>query len=346
MNNQMNEILSKLLALDSAEALDDKFRPIDFDELFTQSIHSKFNINTNMGIEYLWSLYSKGFEAVKALNFTLAEYYFNKADKLVEKESLEPDVKKYLNIYTTPKKAYYWYKKKDFAEAFNLTWDALLQVEAIEEEFPNMHMGKIQQLHNIARMLFRQNKFDEALQVTHEILKYLMLGQQPQVEKGRWSKLYKERCDPTLVSLMTMQVFSEDVLNMLLIADIDKRQAFVTYFEALKDFVPFFTQDSAYVNWINAISAYYRFNYEEFFQYSALLFKGVKNKFITLKTFILVLCIEQLSERELNKNIEEATIKYLDISLNAPAIIKKIVNSAIDAAKKINKTTAQVYSAT
>jgi len=117
-----------------------------------------------------------------------------------------------------------------------------------------MHMGKIQQLHNVVRVLTRQKEYQHAHGIETGILSYLLFKHIPDIP-GNWTDDLVSKCDRELLSLMTLQVFSEKIVNLITIPDNDQRLA-VEYFASCTDMDRGIPEDEILVQFFKCIRAY------------------------------------------------------------------------------------------
>lgn len=267
-------------------------RKTDFDSLFLEAVYQKFDKNTIMSMQYCLSQFNKGFEEAKKLNFEMADYYFGRGQEAIDKNNFSEDIIKYLTIYITPKLSYYHYKKGNHAEAEQLTWKALFETQKIEQEFPNMHMGKIQQLHNVVRVLTRQKEYQQAHGIETGILSYLLFNHIPDIP-GDWTDELVSKCDRQLLSLMTLQVFSEKIVNLITIPDNDQRFA-VEYFASCTDPDRGIPEDEILVQFFKCIRAYKEEDTDQFLYETQQFLKKAPAGFNASKQYLLLLCISLL----------------------------------------------------
>lgn len=303
----MQSLLKSILKITADPGIAE--RNHDFDSLFIEAVYTKFNTGVIMDMQYAWELFRKGFEAAQKSNFGMATYYFDKGEESLSKSNFDETVLQYLKIYITPKRSYYHYKKQEYTISEELTWKALKETECIETEFPNMHMGKIQQLHNIARVLTKQNKHAEALDYETCILDYLLLHQLPEVP-GVWSLEKLQRCDQELVSLMTFQVFSEKIVNLIAIPGINQ-QAALAYLGAFKDLVPQDSRSDKYRIYIKAINAFNGADVEEFITNMEEFFAVANAKFTAFKHHLILLYLSLIPVNSFDEATERLLIEAL-----------------------------------
>ncbi len=277
-------------------------RDHDFDSLFIEAVYSKFERSVILDMQYAWDLFRKGFEAAKKSNFDIADYYYKKGEDVIKNSGFDDNVLKYLNIYVTPKLSYYHYKKGNYETANELTWKSLFETEEIETEFPNMHMAKIQQLHNIARVAVKQKKYDEAHKYEKAILDYHMLHKIPDLP-GKWSTSLLKNCDEELVSLMTFQVFSEKMVNLMLFPDVDEKLA-LDYFVTLDQFVPGFPGDETYIAFSKAINSLKTSDYQALLKYSGEVLSKGYTRFNAFKHYLILQLLSKLDTGTLHNDSE------------------------------------------
>lgn len=304
----------------------DSFSVVDFDTLYFQKVQSKLNINQTMDMNYVLNLYSKALNYSKELNFNLAEYYLIKADNIVKNLENIDNIIKYSQIYITPKKSYYYYKKQNYIQAHQLTWEAISQIEIIEDEFPDMHIGKIQQIQNISRILLREGKYEEAFNITNSILEYLLLNKIPKSLQGNWGIHLLSNCNKDFITMMTVQVFSESILNLLVLLKKDKKEFFNKYYSCFSDIKPHNETQIIYLYWIKSIICYYDNDLRGFYTNSKSLFSINANHFNILKCFNLICYLELLSNCDEISIIKFRVNDFIDKKLKLPVLIKDVFN--------------------
>ncbi len=204
-----------------------------FERIFDDAILERFGRKEVMDMYYVWNVFSKGLRAARSKYMGASKMYFERGAEMLAKVT-EPgtEVYDFLQMYALPNYAYYLYKVKEYSRANDLL-DQLLEVlERYEKDLPILHMGKVQQFHNLSRMSFRKREHDEGMRIVSELLTYMMAYQKPDFE-GVWSTEHLERTPALLKFDMIHQVFSEMVYNLLLYYKDNEAEAFEKSFAGL-----------------------------------------------------------------------------------------------------------------
>lgn len=245
-----------------------------FDTIFQAAVARKFTKQEAFLLNAVLSYYGKALLEARRGFLNTAEFYYKKAEEHFEKgrTAYSPDLRAYMEVYIAPNKAYFEYKNKRYDKALEALLLAIDMQGKLEDEIPVIHMGKVQQLHNVGRMLFRQKKYEEAIRINKMILRYLMLEEAPEFH-GRWDKKYFEEGSQSLRSAMIHQVFEELVANQTRYTfPYSKKEIFYDVFFDLKKYQPLNEEDKAYGHWINGMDAIYNGRNEAFlFNLKALL---------------------------------------------------------------------------
>ncbi len=141
---------------------------------------------------------------------------------------------KVIDMSSLPLEAYYYYKKEDFDTALQLTNNSILNDDFFLEKYPFLYGHKIQQIHNVIRIYFRQEKYKEGCLLVNDVLNHLMLGHKMKYPIGHWHDGYKIDEDPEMIT-MVYQIFSEtvQVITNLSNHEMKERELFRTAFDCL-----------------------------------------------------------------------------------------------------------------
>ncbi len=334
--NQIEEIVSSLSRIINYpnQVIDTVDEIIDFDSLFMQAVQLKFDKNTMLTMQYIWSLYQKAFQASKSSDFILANYYYTKVNSFIDRSELPKDCFKYINVYATPNIAYFHYKKNDFLKALSLLEEAIKNIEAIESDYVDMHMAKIQQLHNMSRLYLKINKYQESLNIVLDILRYLSSNKNPDYISV-WGKDFIDKCNPKIVSNMFSQVFFETIFNMILIDELKEEIIIESVFLPLLDqHVNDHVLDITYFEWIKCLEYYSKKNISDFLQLAEKIIISGSKKLYPLKGYLLLKYFEfiKLNEKE-NRLLLDILNKLYDfvneLLSPLPAFIKEMMQAEI-----------------
>jgi len=295
-----SEALSQLVELITLESVSKEIKDIkhickksvNYDALFIEAVYNKFDTETILTMKYLWNLYDKVFKNSKLNEYSEAQYDVKKADAYFSDAKLSNEVLGYLNVYIRPKKAYFYYKQNDFERAKEYTKSTIENLEVIEGDFPNMHMGKVQQLHNLCRIEFKQGNFINCFKSLGSILEYLLFRISPCPNDASWGDHCLKNCNQDLINLMTRQVFNEAVVFLIRIETIknDEKEMFKACFLKLKD-LPISTASeysSDYILWIDCMVHFYENDYKKFYKLSRDFLSNINDSFAVLNNFIFI----------------------------------------------------------
>jgi hypothetical protein len=179
----------------------------------TNSIESKLTRE-----EYITTYYIVG-EYVKALGFTrekkisLSKFYYDYTDEIFKTKIKNDFIKKFISVTSLPSKAYYQYKVKNFDEAINLTIQSINIDHFLENEYDIniLHMHKVQQVHNLARIFYGRNMYVEWADYIKQMLNYLINMKKPSYLKENWKSSSIEQSDIVLRKRMIMQLLNETI---------------------------------------------------------------------------------------------------------------------------------------
>lgn len=188
-----------------------------FGDILTPLCREKAGCNWRT-VRYLWDTYERGLKYARQGKLSSAEQVFTEAHTarmpFVDNQVLDH----LIDVAALPAVAYLYYKQQCYAEAESLLIDSLnSDAELLTEGIYILEYHRVQQLHNLARLYFRQGRLDEGARLIAMALKYLVYRQVPAVGNGRgWSD---ERIQPIpneLRSDMLWQLTSETVGVLLM----------------------------------------------------------------------------------------------------------------------------------
>ncbi|MEC5395251.1 radical SAM/SPASM domain-containing protein [Bergeyella sp. RCAD1439] len=183
---------------------------------FQQSLENLFNdkvrIENRNLVNTINNHYIDGLIELRNNNFDkhheITDYIFT-----IQKESqFNEDEKNVIRLLSLPAIAYYYYKIKDYHKAINITNESILVDDQFLNSYPFLYSHKIQQLHNLIRVFFKNNNIDEALKLCNDVLSHLVLGKNVEYEVGFWSN--DMLASDELIG-MTFQIFGEVVSYIL-----------------------------------------------------------------------------------------------------------------------------------
>lgn len=140
------------------------------------------------------------------------EYYENQKSigDISDNLELNPCEEKVASLFALPVFAYYHYKKGDYKKSLEFTNESILNDDFFLDRHPSFYGNKIQQLHNVMRVLFKANFKEDASTLCGKVLSHLIFGSTLDYEIGHWHKDYKIDGDLGMTAML-YQVFTETV---------------------------------------------------------------------------------------------------------------------------------------
>jgi len=150
----------------------------------------------------------------------------NKIDTTIKSLNLTQKEERIFNFYRLPVKAYHMYKGENYEEAISYTISAILNDDSFLESYPMIYGHKIQQIHNLIRIFFKQKDYDNGCLYNSKILSHLMLGASLDLEYGKWYSNYNIDNDKYKEGIQALiyQIFTETIFTITEIAKDDKHE--------------------------------------------------------------------------------------------------------------------------
>lgn len=184
-----------------------------FANLITHLIDAEYTINDRKGLYFIIEKYEQGLIEARKNHIGLAKQIFTEADSLLG--SFTEKQQFILNAFSLPAKAYLCYKTNQYNEALNyLTQTAQIDDLLEQKGFPQLHFHRLQQLHNITRIYFKQGNFEKGAKLVSELLQQMMFTQSSSIP-GSWAQEHPEQSPKELRSAMFYQAMYEMVYNCL-----------------------------------------------------------------------------------------------------------------------------------
>ncbi|SFN24683.1 radical SAM additional 4Fe4S-binding SPASM domain-containing protein [Chryseobacterium oleae] len=144
---------------------------------------------------------------LKQNNFSKSDETLAAINKIQDQLSMNDTEEKVLLISGLPVLAYKEYKLGNYERAIELTNQCIINDDLFIDEHAFLYGHKVQQLHNVIRVMLRQGKTHEALNLGNQILNHLMFGKDIQYI-GYWIENYQIENDEE-VMVMVYQIFTE-----------------------------------------------------------------------------------------------------------------------------------------
>jgi hypothetical protein len=194
---------------------DNQSQSISFDDLFTSFVFDQFELADRMDIQLIWSYYAKALNECKQNRLTKADYYYKKGHDSLNNSNLNQRAKLYLNVYIYPNLAFRIYKDNNNEKALKFLLLAIENIEIIEEEYPDIYAAKIQQVHNVIRILLRENKNKDYIDLNIDIIEHILIGTESIKNQYNLKKSILNQTKSQYKEEMLMQIFSEFLLNQI-----------------------------------------------------------------------------------------------------------------------------------
>jgi hypothetical protein len=274
-------------------------------------------------------------ERVKRLNFITSKYdlMISEARKnklhlakqlLKEVESIprvyfSEEENLFLNCFAFPANAYLKYKQSMFEEALTGLFDTLKMDELLEGYGYNLlQYHRVQQLHNICRIYFRTRQFDKAVFSSNELLRYLMLNEQPTSFPGSWKINLLDLAPAQFRSAMIFQVLEEAHFNSIIMSNKNfegQMEIHSRMFSNLDNFSPQTKDDESIKMWLSIKSLLHCGDYNDFISNAITFLLNESSKFDSLKHSLVndILYVLSLIDRD---DIRNELINILNQYLN------------------------------
>lgn len=288
-------LISKFIEIvdhSGSEELAEKVVSSDFNEAYRTYVASIISPELMREFEYISAVFSEAFETTKKMMFPEAEEHFVRGQELIRRSSSSSDLIKYLSFYVHPRVAYYYYKKRKWTEASLATQKAIEYCELIEFEFPEMHLTKVQQYHNISRIYRARNIHSQAIELEIALIKFMLAGKSSAILPTLSTEILSF-CRPGSVYKMLSQVFNEFVSFLSKLTKHKRKRLFLRFRTELSEFLPRSQREQLYLIWIRSIEAFYLNDIPQFYILSNHLFSVNTSEFDTLKCYTLN-CFKEL----------------------------------------------------
>lgn len=208
LSDHGHDVINGLMKMDFAK------RRFNATNIFQETIDGIFSSKVSeANINVLNIINNKYIELLKQLRNGKVSFYKSvtaEIEEILRDIELNDQEEHVLNILSEPVIAYFHYKNGNFDDAISATHNSIITDDLFYGEYPFLYAHKIQQLHNLMRIQFRQNKFDSALALCNSVLKHLLSGEKIAYSIGKWEETYDIKTDPTMEP-MVFQIFCETI---------------------------------------------------------------------------------------------------------------------------------------
>ncbi len=164
-------------------------------------------------VNYFWDQYQTGLNYARQGKLSSAEQVFAQATIARSEFTNRAMLNQLIDVSALPAVAYLCYKQGNYAEAERLLIKSIdSDAELVAEGMYILAFHRVQQLHNLARLLFRQGRLKEGACMIDMALKFLVYQQVPAIGNGkRWSDELTYQTSGQLRSDMLWQLTNETV---------------------------------------------------------------------------------------------------------------------------------------
>ena len=161
-------------------------------------------------LSYLWSKYETGLKYSREGKLHNAEQIFAEAASLHSEFKQTPLLNQLANVGALPAIAYLQYKQALYKEAessliTSIDSDATLLTEGLYI----LDYHRVQQLHNLARLYFKQSRLEEGAYMIHKALRFMLCGDPLSLGSSTGSVITTEEIPVELRSDMLYQLTGE-----------------------------------------------------------------------------------------------------------------------------------------
>ncbi len=183
-----------------------------FADILTQLARSKAGPNWR-ALNYIWDKYDGGLNYARQGKLSSAGQVFAEARIARRPLVANPILDQLVDVAALPAVAYLYYKQAQFAEAESLLIESIdSDAELLTEGIYILEYHRVQQLHNLARLYFRQGRLADGARLIALALKFLVYGQTPAIGNGKgWLEGVAQQIPHQLRSDMLWQLTVESV---------------------------------------------------------------------------------------------------------------------------------------
>ncbi|MBS1506535.1 MAG: hypothetical protein JSS79_07815 [Bacteroidetes bacterium] len=313
MNMDIAQLYKSIVDLDTSPNIDLVSAEGIWSKILTDQMNERNNAEKVRWIKFLIGKYQNIVAEARKGRIHLAWQLATEADRMVS--GLNDEEGLLVIAFALPAKAYLYYKELLYEKALLTTREALTVGEKLEGYgYSIFHYHRIQQMHNVCRVLFRRNELAEAMTASNETLRYIMIKDQPNSFPGRWNDELLDIVPRELKSAMIMQVIHEVHLiwDRLSNTEPDRKNNFEAIFGGLIDnFTPYTRDEHSIHRWLLIKRFYYKNNYNSFCDEALLFLKQEPKYFDFFKQSLVNDIVNAIKDHQ----IEEALNVYSSTKL-------------------------------
>ncbi|GGH58918.1 hypothetical protein HNQ91_000523 [Filimonas zeae] len=182
------------------------------DNVFTPAQKAEYN--------HISDTYDAFFKAAKEKKRSDLETLYNECCSLADK--MDAGIATWVIAICAPRLSYYQYSRKDFTGALDFTLEIIAANQLLQQQgYQYLFFSEIQQLHNLSRIYFTQNRMEEAVQVSVRCIRDMA------AHAGKWGSflplkgMREEEVIAESQYGMTIQVLTETFIRLLKMHDKD-----------------------------------------------------------------------------------------------------------------------------
>lgn len=272
-------------------------------ELIQTCVKDEITLFTSISSRYERSLFE-----MRNNDLSKAKEHLSEAEGMQKEFADNELMYRLLDLWHLPIKAYFFYKLSKFSKAENLL---ILSIDEaallVRQGFFIVEFHKIQQLHNIARLYYKQKKIDCAGRIINEAVNYIITGNSPSIGK-EWSFPDLEQSPISLKSSMILQMVLESAGELLPPTMQDPR-FYKAIFENLPKIQPSLSNGTFLDEWISLRELYLmEVDHSSFIELATDFIINKPSKSDILKLSLMV-CIWDLLKK--TESWDETSGKYL-----------------------------------
>lgn len=316
MKTQILQILNYLSTKKLKES-SEIFQQNHFANLLSLQIKEQIGAFKGLTLRIGFTKFEKALLLARKAQYNQAEQAFSEGDSFKKMLQSKTDIA-LLDVFELPAVSYLHYKKQDYAQAEKLLWDAIENDTYLEENgFPILIGHRIQQIHNIARIYFKQGDFDKGCELIKASLNFLFLGEALDFG-GEWSfESLKNYMPQKLKSVMEWQLATETIYLIHQYRPDDFFYYFQIIFSDLEKAQVMAEEEQWQLDWIKLQKNYYQKDYTTFLEGIIPLADRIDVNY-TIYLYSLLSNIMNISET-IGLQVEQSLLTKIQENLRIPS---------------------------
>ncbi len=209
------------------------------------------------GLNYIWGKYDKALTEARRNNLEQSQQLLSEVEAIQAEYDPNTPLYALINVAALPMKAYLLYRNSAFKEAESLLFQAIENdIALIKDGFYILEYHRIQQLHNINRLHFKQGKLLEGASVIHQALRYILYEHLPAMSSD-WSIKSLQQAPDSLRSAMFLQLSLEPI-GVFLHHILQEKELFNAAFANLTFFEPRTSDEAVMLQWFEIKELFFK----------------------------------------------------------------------------------------